>query len=248
MRKILWVGSPLDLRLVASVGAGRIRSVGIVETVGNGFAKKSDSKVAGIAGQDVICRWIDARKKAFGGLVDKPAGQITEGVGGGDIVTVEIVVGDHKAVDVCPSAGRDVVAHQADVRVVRPATGLVAESEEIGRARLGIRNGEGTVIDPVTGVKIRQALICENRGEVIVAAVWGIRPKSHASYVGTHEASSGSGFAGGVRSAVRVGPGFRHLILQTDHHEENDGEDGGGGHEFDEGEGGPASLSLGKPC
>ena len=126
MRKILWVGSPLDLRLVASVGTGRIRSVGIVETVGNGFPKKSDPKVAGIAGQDVIGSRVDAGKKSGGGLTGEPAGQVAHGVRSGDIVTVEIVVGDHKAVDVCPSAGRDVVAHQADVRVVRSPAGLIA--------------------------------------------------------------------------------------------------------------------------
>ena len=50
------------------------------------------------------------------------------------------------------------------------------------------------------------------------------------------EAAGGTGFAGGVGATVGVGPSLGHLILHAHHHEKNNGEDGSGGHEFDEGE------------
>ena len=67
--------------------------------------------------------------------------------------------------------------------------------------------------------------------------VVGWAPKDRKGKVGRHQDGCGTSFAGGIGPAVGVRPGFRHLILHSDHHEENDRKDCGGSHEFDEGEG-----------
>jgi len=149
-------------------------------------------------------------------------------------VAVEVIGRVGEAIDIGGVCGGDVVANDGKISGICTRGFARGDAEKVGCGGLGVWDCNETPCS-ITGVEKWNAIF-EEFGRDAICRVIVSSAENKAGKILSHEAAGGTGLAGSVGSAVGVGPSLGHLILHTDHHEENHGKNRSGGHELDEGE------------